>query len=387
MGRPRLPIGTWGRISVCQLPTGEYEARTRFRMMDGSIKHVRRVGRSRTAATNNLKAALSRLAGEAAAGKAITVNTPVPRLIDAWLEDMEHRVRNGTLSLSSLDAYRSDVKNHLLPAFCDLQTHELTADVVDRFIKDKASNGVSVSAISRLRSIMSSMCALAVRHKALAVNPVRDVAQVRQAGGRKPVRALTLDERVELLRGLSESETAQASDLPDLVAMMLATGVRIGEILALTGEEISADASTVRIEWHLVTPTGQGVVRAPGRKSGSAGLTLAVPQWARPLFRRRKLAAGPYPIFSTATDGWWRPTNASRTLRRELDALGFDWVTSHVFRKTVGTVLDEAGQSSSAVADQLGNTPTVAERHYRAPRVANAELVSALENMFGESEA
>lgn len=41
-----------------------------------------------------------------------------------------------------------------------------------------------------------------------------------------------------------------------------------------------------------------------------------------------------------------------------LHRAGFDWVTSHVFRKTVATLMDHAGLSSRAAADQLGHANT-----------------------------
>jgi haloacid dehalogenase-like hydrolase len=46
-----------------------------------------------------------------------------------------------------------------------------------------------------------------------------------------------------------------------------------------------------------------------------------------------------------------RSDTASREAR---DAAGFSWATSHVFRKTCATILDEAGLSVRAIADQLG---------------------------------
>lgn len=73
-----------------------------------------------------------------------------------------------------------------------------------------------------------------------------------------------------------------------------------------------------------------------------------------------------------------------KEIRREFDAIGYEWVTSHVFRKTVATVLDEANLPTTAIADQLGNTPAVVERHYRATRVANPHTAGALDDMLGK---
>jgi integrase len=48
-------------------------------------------------------------------------------------------------------------------------------------------------------------------------------------------------------------------------------------------------------------------------------------------------------------------SNTTGDLRRLFDRVGFDWGTSHTFRKTVATRLDDAGISSRQVADQLGH--------------------------------
>lgn len=68
-----------------------------------------------------------------------------------------------------------------------------------------------------------------------------------------------------------------------------------------------------------------------------------------------------------------------------MTAVGYGWVTSHVFRKTVATVLDEADLPTTAIADQLGNTRAVAEKHYRKRRVANQANAEALEDMLREA--
>jgi integrase len=49
------------------------------------------------------------------------------------------------------------------------------------------------------------------------------------------------------------------------------------------------------------------------------------------------------------------PSNTTADLRQALDRAGFDWVTSHTFRKTVATWMDEAGMSARQIADHLGD--------------------------------
>ncbi len=52
------------------------------------------------------------------------------------------------------------------------------------------------------------------------------------------------------------------------------------------------------------------------------------------------------PVFPAPLGGWRDPSNTQADLRDAFVAAGFDWVTSHVFRKTVATLMDQAGLSS-----------------------------------------
>lgn len=66
--------------------------------------------------------------------------------------------------------------------------------------------------------------------------------------------------------------------------------------------------------------------------------------------------------------GWLDQNNANMRLRAALDGAGFEWVTARVWRKTLGTLMRRAGRSSEDIADQLGNTRAVVEKHYIARR-------------------
>jgi integrase len=66
-------------------------------------------------------------------------------------------------------------------------------------------------------------------------------------------------------------------------------------------------------------------------------------------------------------------------LRRLFDRIGFDWVTSHTFRKTVATRLDEAGISARQVADQLGHrNPSMTTDVYMGRKTTGAAAATIL---------
>ena len=86
---------------------------------------------------------------------------------------------------------------------------------------------------------------------------------------------------------------------------------------------------------------------------------LELPSWAVIMLRRREaedvgedeLARFPAPVASGIRD----PSNTLKMMRQAFNRAGFDGVASRYFRKTVATLMDEAGLSARSAADQLGH--------------------------------
>jgi integrase len=180
---------------------------------------------------------------------------------------------------------------------------------------------------------------------------------------------------------------------------MLATGCRIGEALALRygtngdGKPIlDLDARTWEVNATVVRVRGTGLTIQPRPKANAGWRVIALPDAAvRMLVNRRTKPARQMDsrvVFLPPLIGDLRdPSNVSGDLRQLLDSFDcsvgagtgyqlnedgpvktepggrrircaegpWSWVTSHTFRKTVATRLDEAGLTPRQVADQLGH--------------------------------
>jgi integrase len=220
---------------------------------------------------------------------------------------------------------------------------------------------------------------LGVRYGAVSHNPVREVERI-EARPRRMPRALTAEELSALLNHLDADEKARRRDLPDLVFFMLATGVRIGEALALVWQQVDLEAGTVQITGTLVRVKGEGLLRK-GTKSRAGERTSALPVSAVVVLRRRFMSGArlDQPVFPSVAGGFRDPSNVRRELR---DATGgtFSWITSHVFRKTAATILDEAALSGRMIADQLGHArPSMTQDVYLARRALDPQAAEALE--------
>jgi integrase len=226
------------------------------------------------------------------------------------------------------------------------------------------------------------LCRTAVRHGAIPFNPVRDTRPI--ACPRKRVRALTTSAASDLLRRLRADPAASRLDLPDFVEFMLGTGMRIGEAAAVREAVLDLNAATVHVKATVVRVAGTGVQIQPRTKTAGSERILALPHPLVTTIRCRVADGdppGPGGVIFTSPAGLIRdPSNTQVDLRKVLDRIGYAWVTSHVFRKTVASRLDDAGFSKRRIADQLGHArPSTTLDHYLGRRaITTADFADAL---------
>lgn len=384
MGRPPLPIGTWGLIRT--YPIGEdskgkplrHRALARYRDFDGVTRLVQASGRTATQASQKPRMQLQNRALAGRRGE-LTGMTKFCDAADLWLSKLDEQVADGRRSPGTVETYRRQLKNHILPAMGQMRLGEATTPLVDNVIRS-IKKKVSSSTAKSCRSVISGVMGQAVRHGAIVANPVREVERIEAKSKREP-RALTMVERVDLLKQLQEDEKARRRDLPDLAFFMLATGVRIGEALAVVWSEVDFEVGTVQITSTLIRVKGEGLLRK-GTKSRAGQRTLPLPESAVALLRRRFMTGArlDQPVFPSVDGGFRDPANVRRELReaRGKDALA--WITSHTFRKTAATILDEAALSARLVADQLGHSrPSMTQDVYMGRRAVDTQAALALE--------
>lgn len=375
--RAALPVGTWGEISVSQASNGRFKARARFRDQTGATRQIARYGRNRAKARENLREALAEARQHARAGT-VPSSATVGEVADLWLateggsHPWAHRTR---------DVYRHMVKSVIKPELAGITVAELTTPVVDRalasILKERGPGSARTA-----KKCLSGIARLAIRHGALTVNPVREAVSV--PSPRSTARALTPAEVEALTDKLRSDDEAVQLDLPDLVEWMLGTGARIGETLAVRRSvlTVGSDGATWEINATVVRARGQGLIVQPRPKTEAGWRVLALPahlalmlEQRRPAFRWHD-AVFPSPRANALRD----PSRAAKDLRSVLDRLGFDWVHSHTFRKTVATRLDEAGFSARSIADQLGHAqPSVTMDVYMGRRVVSRDAAKILD--------
>jgi integrase len=237
------------------------------------------------------------------------------------------------------------------------------------------------------KTILRGGLQLAVMANVLKANPVRDVQPLRAKSRSAGAVALTADKLRDLLARVRTSQYRRQHDLVDPITVLIATGLRRSELLALRWADFDTGAGTLTVTGKLVRATGHGLARIDETKTAAGKRTLRLPRFAIDALkdRRGQPYLGEQTVIFPSTAGTLRdPNNFGKQWRTVRQDLGVREVTTHSFRKAVATLIDDEGLSARVGADQLGHAQVsmTQNRWMSRGRVHNevAELLDRLIN-------
>ncbi len=86
-------------------------------------------------------------------------------------------------------------------------------------------------------------------------------------------------------------------------------------------------------------------------------------------------------MFPSMAGSWRDPNNFGRDWRRVREQLGLPEVTTHSFRKSVATLIDDRGLSARIGADQLGHArPSMTQDVYMSRGKVHTQVAEALDD-------
>jgi integrase len=413
MARPPLPLGTWGEMRTYWLgddgwhrpPVADgarpvkWRAICQLRGWDGKTRQVARFGTSEPKAKRNLRDAMTELLGKTAATEGLTPSSRFRDAAEIYLKDVKTK-RVGT----TYDRYEGRLRNHVLPRMGDLLLRECTAGRIERILDGIRKDDPSVAAetLRGVRTVISGVLQVAVKHEVIAINPAKSLSKIEGGSKRKAV-AYDAEQLSDFLTKLDADTIAKRADLCDLIRFLFGTGCRFGEALGLrwcdcnlddtpkwvtepiTGQRQKLPARSIWINGNIVDEKGRGLVRHTG-KTFTSNRVLGLPEFLHTLLLVRcpvTAMAGPgaeEPVFPSGTLGWRHPSNVQRSVRRLRERINYPNFVTHIGRKTVATLLDEAGHSARQVADQLGHSQiTTTQNLYMGRGMANPDAAKAID--------
>ena len=242
--------------------------------------------------------------GQAKAGTVSNDSLTLGDHLARWQSD----VLPGKVTPNTADNYATMIKKHIAPTLGKKRLAKLGPEDVARLLRTKTDAGYKPRTVSLIRTILVMSLKQAERWGTVNRNVAALTDGPRQS--KREGRSLTAEQAQALL------EAAQGDRLEALYVIMLSLGLRRGEALGLSWEDVDLDEAQVHIRHGLKREGGKLVVGDLKTESSKATLNLSARE-VDALRRHRRL-------------------QAEERLR-----LGAAWVdTGLVFTTTVGTAVD-----------------------------------------------
>jgi len=183
--------------------------------------------------------------------------------LDEWLENTVQPARRPGTYLR----YQTAVRLHIAPAIGKVKLAQVGPQHVQLLQKRLLDKGLGRKSIDLVRATLSGALTQAMRWGLILRNPV-SLVQPPYSEDEEP-RALTPEQATALLNAVAGHEYEQ------LYTVMLATGLRIGEALALRWQDVELERNRLHVRQQLTVLPGQPVQFTPPKsRSGRRTIPL-----------------------------------------------------------------------------------------------------------------
>ena len=275
--------------------------------------------------------------------------------LKAWLVFWLENYKKLKLKPKTYEVYETQSTCHILPFLGDIKLKDLNSLQIQKYINKKAET-LSSATVRKHYNILKSCLEKAVANEMINKNPCNHIEL--PALKQKEIKAFTQEEEKRFL------EYAKHDLLYTLFIVALDTGIRLGELLALTWGDIDFKSAEIRVNKNLIfvkdyegkTKNKNILIVQDTPKSKSSNRT--VPLTKRALKLLHKLKSVKILVFCTKTNNYLSPRNVERSFVRIASRAGIDECNFHSLRHTYATRLFELGVPLNVVSKLLGHSKT-----------------------------
>lgn len=265
--------------------------------------------------------------------------------IDEWLNAKKKSVVNNTW-------VKYDNFSQRFEPIREIKIQELTRKDVQDFINNQDLKPASVA---HLKMILSAAVNLAIDDKVIINNVCRSVQLPRIK--EKPIRILTMDEMKKILMACANSYVY------DVVCLEYATGLRRGEILGLTWDDVDFDNNTISVNKSWIIISGKPQWSEAGTKTEEGRRVVAILPETAEWLKRLKARKNTIYLFESASGLPVNPQNFFKQFKKLVRDAGME-ISFHDLRHNYATNLMMNNIHTSLIQGQLGQRDTKTTKRY-----------------------
>lgn len=277
---------------------------------------------------------------------------------DVFSEVIEMQIMLKAVKQGTIDRHKATFAKHF-KTFGNRQVKSITADDMEGFIYEQFKDGLTAQAWGRLRTVIDMIITHA-RKRGLTELRLNDILEDMEYKPSKLMRkpengikqkAYTLDEEMKIIQYCQ----MHGGQLNIAVAMLIYTGLRVGELCTLKNCDLSDNTVTVTQALEHHKENGHVVYGIQGTKTENGKRAIVIPdsgKWVIQAARR----LNPFGEYVFEKNG--KPiTDASvrDKLKYICNKIGIPYRSPHKIRKTYATFLIDSGMSAKMIQNQMGH--------------------------------
>ena len=337
-----------GEGTLRQRPNGLWE----LTLMDGFQSDGRRKYKSFYAKTQKEVKQKARAYQDA---KAEGIEVDVVYYFDEWA-DLWFESHKDNIMPTTQENYQYTLRI-LKATFPHKKIRDIKPFDIEMMLKKLRRDGRSTSCLTQCRGMMYQIMNKAEANDLIRKNPVRFAEKMRY---REPVKrkdAFTAEEVSILMERLPENRIGLS------IRLMLGTGMRTQELLALEPRHIAPDGSHIRIEQAINMQKGTAVVGLP--KSRDSYRTIPVPQSLRWCAVALRQTEKKFVWEERKKDNPCNPSHFRDQFRKALEAIPeVPTLTPHSCRHTYVSQMQALGVDLSTIQSIVGHADVDMTQHY-----------------------
>ncbi|MDH6145734.1 integrase [Kitasatospora sp. GP30] len=276
--------------------------------------------------------------------------TTVASFLREWLASAKERLAPNTYA-----GYADCVERDLIPAFGHHRLPDLRPKHVDAWVTAQQNTGRGRVTIYRVVSTLRNALNAAVRSWRLRYNPAKYSVPPKPRAAERT--CWTPEEAAAFLRHNAEH---YADRLTDLFEVMLGTGMRRGELLALHWEDIHLMDRKLYVRWTLAAVNNnENLFGEPKTEASRAWVSLS-PRVMTALHRQAALQMAAHPdgrleglVFAKPDGLPLRPQWVLDQLRKRTTEAGLPTIGLHDLRHTAASIMIAEGIPIAVVSKTL----------------------------------
>lgn len=282
----------------------------------------------------------------------VTCDKTFKGLCEEWLASAKLRVKH-----SSYCCYEKLISKHIIPYFGNIGYGELGTPIINEFSEHKLKfgkvngfGGLSAKSVHDILVVMRSVAKYAEREYGYR-NPMRNISMPKSES--KETKVFNKDERVSIQNYLQNNLTE--SNLGILLTMY--SGLRIGELCALTWNDIDFKSGVVRVSKALQrvpdkSGKGRTALAITSPKSKTSVRDIPLPAYILDILKQNERSG----YILSGTNKPVEPRTMQNRFKAVLKECGVRIVNFHLIRHTYATVCIESGFDAKTVSELLGHS-------------------------------